>query len=185
MTNNQSSYPAEEKHYKSWYWLPFVISLVAAILLVCMSAGYAYFFSRGIGPEQPIPFSHRIHATEKKISCVFCHAEAIDTDVAGVPPMETCMLCHSKIIIHYPQIAQLRESYYNKTPIQWNRVNILQEFVFFSHQAHIQSGVDCGKCHGDVKKMDRISMKKPFTMGFCVQCHRDTQVSYDCLMCHR
>ena len=75
----------------------------------------------GIGPEQPIPFSHRIHATEKRISCVFCHSEAINTDVAGIPPLETCMLCHSKIIIHYPHIADLRNHYYNKIPVEWER----------------------------------------------------------------
>jgi hypothetical protein len=146
---------------------------------------FALWFKSGIGPEQPIPFSHRIHAGEKQISCVFCHSGAIDTDVAGIPPLETCMLCHSKIIIHYPQIADLRRHYYEKVPVEWERINVLQEFAYFSHQTHIQSGVDCGKCHGDVKQMDRIVMKKPFQMGFCVQCHRDTQVSHDCWMCHR
>jgi hypothetical protein len=185
MTNSESRNHPEQKRYEPNYQLSLLISIVIGILLVGISAGYSYYFSGRIGPGQPIPFSHRIHAGDKQISCVFCHAQAIDTDVAGVPPMETCMLCHSKIIIHYPQIAKIRDSYYKKTPIQWNRVNVLQEFVFFSHQGHVQSGVDCGYCHGDVKQMDRVSMKKPFQMGFCVQCHRDTQVSHDCLMCHR
>ncbi len=185
MTNTELPDNLQEKQYKLHYRISLGISLVAGIILVFMSIGYSYYFSSRIGTEQPIPFSHRIHAGEKQIGCVFCHAQAIDTDVAGVPSLETCMLCHSKIIVNYPPIVNLRDSYYNKTPILWNRINILQEFVFFSHQAHIQSGVDCGKCHGDVKSMDRINMKKAFQMGFCVQCHRDTRVSYDCLMCHR
>lgn len=176
---------AEEKQYRRFYRLSAVISIAASVFLLFMVFAYAGWFNQKIGPRQPIPFSHRVHATEKGISCVFCHSGAIDTDVAGVPPLETCILCHSKIIIHYPQIAQLREHFDKKIPVEWVRVNVLQEFVFFSHQLHIQSGVDCGKCHGDVAKMDRIVMKKPFNMGFCVQCHRDTEVSHDCLICHR
>lgn len=174
-----------DKRYERLHWLSAILAVLTAILLLCMVLMYAYLFRSGIGPKQPIPFSHRIHATEKGISCVFCHSEAIDTDVAGVPPVETCMLCHSKIIIHYPQIAELRNHYYGRVPVEWVRVNVLQEFVFFSHQAHIQSGVDCGKCHGNVAQMDRVIRKTPFTMGFCVQCHRDTEVSHDCWMCHR
>ncbi len=185
MNKNNLIISPEENQYNRLYRISALISITAAIVLLCMALAYAYLFSSQIGPEQPIPFSHRIHAAEKGISCVFCHSGAIDTDVAGIPPLETCMLCHSKIITHYPQIAQLRESYANKVPVEWKRINILQEFAFFSHQSHIQSGVDCGKCHGDVKQMDRIIMKKPFQMGFCVQCHRDTEVSHDCLMCHR
>ncbi len=185
MTNNESPYTAGEKRYSRLFWYSVILSVIAVVLLVCTTLAYAYFFSGKIGLEQPIPFSHRIHVTEKKISCVFCHSGAIDTDVAGIPPLETCMLCHSKIIIHYPEIIKLKDRYYNKIPVEWTRINIMQEFTYFSHQSHIQSGVDCGKCHGNVAQMDRVFMKKPFQMGFCVQCHRDTKVSHDCLMCHR
>jgi hypothetical protein len=183
--NQNEPYVAGEKQYNRMFWYSVVLTMIAGLTLLCMVLTYAFWFRSGIGPQQPIPFSHRIHATEKKISCVFCHSGAIDTDVAGIPPLETCMLCHSKIIIHYPQIADLRDHYYNKIPVEWERINVLQEFVYFSHQTHIQSGVDCGKCHGDVAQMDRVVMKKPFQMGFCVQCHRDTKVSHDCWMCHR
>ena len=185
MTDEAGKNSTGEKQYQSFYRLSSVISLWAAILLLVMVYTYGGWFSPKTGPQQPIPFSHRLHTTEKGLSCVFCHSGVIDTDTAGVPPLETCILCHSKIIIHYPQIAQLREQFDKKIPVEWQRVNVLQEFVFFSHQSHIQSGVDCGKCHGDVKQMDRIEMKKAFNMGFCVQCHRDTQVFHDCLMCHR
>ncbi len=174
-----------EKKYKPYYRLSAVLSIAAAAYILFMVVAYAGWLSPKIGLQQPIPFSHRLHTTEKQLSCVFCHSGAIDSDVAGIPPLETCILCHSKIIIHYPQIADLREHYDKKIPIEWQRVNVLQEFVFFSHQAHIQSGVDCGKCHGDVKQMDRIEMKKAFNMGFCIQCHKDVQVSRDCFMCHR
>lgn len=184
MATIENTKPAK-KQYEFHYRFSVVLSLSAGVLLMLLTFGYLFYFSNRIGIEQPIPFSHRIHAGEKQIGCVFCHAQAIDTDVAGVPPMELCMLCHSKIIIYYSPIVKLRSYYDKKVPIPWNRVNVLQEFVFFSHQTHIQSGVDCGKCHGDIKQMDRVSMKEPFKMGFCVQCHRDTEVSHDCYMCHR
>ena len=183
--NQNEPYVAGEKQYSRMFRYSVVLTIIAGLMLLAMTLAYAFWFRSGIGPQQPIPFSHRIHATEKKISCVFCHSGAIDTDVAGIPPLETCMLCHSKIIIYYPQIADLRNNYYNKIPIEWERINVLQEFAYFSHQTHIQSGVDCGKCHGDVAQLDRVVMKKPFQMGFCVQCHRDTKVSHDCWMCHR
>jgi hypothetical protein len=174
-----------EKRYSSVFLYSAAFTVLGVTLILVMVLAYTNRSTAKIGPVQPIPFSHRVHATDKKISCVFCHSGSIDTDVAGIPPLETCMLCHSKIIIHYPPIAQLRNHYNSKVPVEWVRINVLQEFVFFSHQTHIQSGVDCGKCHGDVAGMDRVVMKKPFTMGVCIQCHRDTQVSYDCLMCHR
>ncbi len=161
------------------------LTILAALVLLYTLYLYFFWFKKEIGFQQPISFSHRIHSTEKSISCVFCHNEAINSNTAGIPPLETCILCHSKIIVHHPQIAQLRENYNKKIPVEWVRVNVFQEFSYFSHQSHIQSGVDCGKCHGNVAQMDRIVMKTPFEMGFCVQCHRDTKVSHDCLMCHR
>jgi hypothetical protein len=147
--------------------------------------GYFAFYPRIIGKAQPIAFSHRVHAGDKKISCVFCHSGAIDSPRAGVPPLETCMLCHSRIIIHHPEIEKLRAHYEKGTPVLWQRANDVPEFVFFNHEMHVLHGFDCGKCHGDVAAMDRIVPAYELTMGFCVQCHRDENFSHDCLVCHR
>ncbi len=95
------------------------------------------------------------------------------------------MLCHERIITHHPYIKVLREHYEGNRPVEWVRVNDLPEFAYFSHQMHLYRGVDCGRCHGDVKGMDRIALAQSFKMSFCVQCHRDNQVSHDCLACHR
>lgn len=166
-----------------------MILLHALIALVlCGGAGlwYYQYVPADVGPAQPIPFSHRFHVATKKISCLMCHSTAAYTDRAGVPPMETCMLCHKRIIVTYPWIQQLREHYDKNEPIPWVHVNNrVPGFVFFSHERHLRSGVDCGKCHGDVADMDRVYMKDQFTMGFCVQCHRDNNISHDCLTCHR
>jgi hypothetical protein len=94
------------------------------------------------------------------------------------------MLCHSKIIIHHPRIADLRDHYFQRKPVPWVRIAYLPDFVHFDHRCHIIRGVDCGKCHGDVSQMDRVTLVNNFNMGFCVQCHRDEKVSHDCFVCH-
>jgi hypothetical protein len=129
--NQNEPYTAGENSITGYFRYSVVLTIIAGLTLLAMTLAYAFWFESGIGPQQPIPFSHRIHATEKQISCVFCHSEAIDTDVAGIPPLETCMLCHSKIIIYYPQVADLRERYYNKVPSN-ERINFLQEFAYTS-----------------------------------------------------
>jgi len=161
--------------------------LAAGIALMTAGALWAYYLYHPSvqGPEQPLPFSHRFHVTEKRISCVFCHGGAINTARAGVPPVETCMLCHSRIIITYPQIEKLRAHYDQKRPIEWVRVNDVPEFVYFDHEVHVRRGFDCGRCHGDVAHMDRLAPAYDLQMGFCVQCHRDNHASVDCLTCHR
>ncbi len=164
--------------------LPAVLGVATALLLIATPLGIHYFSAR-IPPAQPIAFSHRFHVTEKHLSCIFCHGGTIDTPRAGVPPVETCMLCHKRIIVTYPQIIKLTEYYEQKKPVPWVRVNDLPEFTFFNHQVHIRRGFDCGQCHGDVAHMDRVEYVNEFKMGFCVQCHRDNNYSHDCLICHR
>ena len=104
---------------------------------------------------------------------------------AGVPALETCMLCHKRIIITHPEIRKLRALYDQRVPVEWVKVYELPEFVYYDHESHIRRQVDCGGCHGDVQAMDRLVPPRELTMGFCVQCHRDNKVSHDCLKCHR
>jgi hypothetical protein len=166
-------------------------TLAILILVLLVSAIGAVFIFYPVGaisaaPEQPIAFSHRVHVTDKKLSCIFCHSGVVNADHAEIPPLETCMLCHQKVIIHYPMIVKLRKHYDERVPVEWNRIFYLPDFVFFSHQAHIQAGFDCGKCHGDIAHMDRVMLRGgDLKMGFCVQCHRDENFSHDCFICHR
>jgi hypothetical protein len=161
------------------------LSLATVVLLAVMAAGYYGYFPSRIGAAQPLPFSHRFHVTEKHVSCVLCHPGVIDSARAGVPPLETCMLCHKNVIVTYPKIRALREAYDTGRPVRWVRANHVPEFVYFSHERHVRQGFDCGRCHGDVSHMDRIEPSPEITMGFCVQCHRDENASHDCLICHR
>ncbi len=94
------------------------------------------------------------------------------------------MLCHSRIIIHYPEIQRLRQHHDMNEPIWWVRVSYLPDLVHFDHSMHLRVGVDCGHCHGDVKAMDRIALPQKLTMGFCIQCHREYAGTRDCFTCH-
>lgn len=161
------------------------ISLAVVLLTAVMVLGYYYYFPSQLGPVQPIAFSHRVHVTDKQISCLMCHGGTIESAHAGVPPVETCMLCHSRIIVDHPQIASLTRYYDDRRPVPWARVNNLPDFVFFNHQAHVRAGFDCGRCHGNIAQMDRVNLVHEFRMGFCIQCHRDNNYSTDCLTCHR
>jgi hypothetical protein len=158
-----------------------VLLLFAAAALVYLDIPYPV----GLGPRQPIPFSHRVHVTTKHLSCFMCHTGVARSSRAGIPPLETCLLCHSRVIRTYPYIAQLRSLYAQNKPVIWERVNWLPEFVYFNHSVHIQRGFDCSRCHGDVALMDRVVKARKFEMGFCIQCHRDNHATHDCFTCHR
>jgi hypothetical protein len=95
------------------------------------------------------------------------------------------MLCHQRIIIHYPPIQNiLARDYENKTPVEWVRINDLPDLAHFFHNVHIGAGFDCGRCHGDVGKMDRVVLVNKFDMGFCIKCHKEEGGSTDCFKCH-
>lgn len=164
--------------------LPSLLGMALLLLLLLIFWGYRHYYQARIGGEQPIPFSHRVHATDKKISCFFCHTGAADTARAGIPPVQTCMLCHSRIVVTYPPIQEVRSHYFENEPILWKRVFTLPDFVYFDHSVHIHRAIDCSTCHGDIAHMDRVE-GKGFIMGFCIECHRENNATHDCFTCHR
>ena len=167
-------------------WWPAAASLVVLALLVCIVLVlFDLIYPVGLGPRQPIPFSHRVHVHVKQISCVMCHTQVADSARAGIPPLQTCLLCHERIIRTYPYIIQLREYFRQGRPVIWERVNWLPEFVYFNHSMHIRKGIDCGMCHGNVALMDRVVKAQKFEMGFCIRCHREKNATHDCFTCHR
>ncbi len=160
-------------------------SLIILVFAATAALMYYYFYESRIGPEQPIPFSHRLHVNEKKISCFMCHEGAVNSARAGIPPLETCLLCHDHIIIHHPDIENLREHFATNTPVVWKKIYDVPDFVFFNHSVHMFRKIDCARCHGNVKQMDRIEQVQELKMGFCVDCHKDNQATTDCFTCHR
>lgn len=145
----------------------------------------------GYHPEQPIAFSHKIHAGDNAINCQYCHSGVERSKTAGIPSVNVCMNCHKGIskgaTTGTAEIAKIyaasgwdpeKGAYTNPShPIQWVKVHNLQDFVFFSHQQHVKVGKqECETCHGDVKKMTTAEQVSPLTMGWCIDCHKKTEV---------
>src|SRR5262245_48078408 len=105
---------------------------------------------QGVRPEQPVPFSHTHHVGGEGIDCRYCHTSVETSSFAGIPPTKTCMNCHSQIWTNAPMLEPVRASYRDKKPIQWSRVHDLPDFVYFSHEIHVNKGVGCKSCHGPV-----------------------------------
>lgn len=122
--------------------------------------------------DQPVPFSHQHHAWELGIDCRYCHTTVEKSQYAGIPPTETCMSCHSQIWTNSPLLEPVRQSYETGTPLRWNRVNWLPEFVYFNHSIHISRGINCNTCHGAVQEMQITWKGNSFQMAWCLQCHR-------------
>jgi cytochrome c2 len=151
----------------------------------------------GYHPSQPINFSHKIHAGDNGIQCQYCHSGVEKSKTAGIPPAMVCMNCHKVIDQNQAgteeskkEIAKIyfavgwdpeKRVYTGEThPIQWNKVHVLPDHVFFSHQQHVVVGKqDCANCHGDVKTMGTVEQQRPLTMGWCINCHRTTPVAMD------
>ena len=137
-----------------------------------------------LGPEQPISFSHRVHAGVKQIQCRFCHSYVDRSLHPGIPPVEKCLYCHRYIIANHPEIMKEHRHYDTGTPVPWKKVFYLPEHVLFKHQRHLKRDVPCSKCHGEIEAKDRIR-GADFEMGFCVSCHQENDGPLDCwLACH-
>jgi cytochrome c2 len=142
-------------------------------------------------PEQPIAFNHKLHAGDNAINCQYCHSGVERSKTAGIPTVNVCMNCHKGIpkgpTTGTTEIAKIYEAagynpetgQYDKPqkPIHWVKVHNLQDFVFFSHQQHVKVGKqECTTCHGEVKEMTVAKQVQPLTMGWCIDCHRKTEV---------
>jgi len=125
--------------------------------------------------EQPIPFSHQHHARDDGIDCRYCHTSVETSAFAGIPPLETCMTCHSQLFTDAPPLASLRSAYAGQTTLAWNRVHDLPDFVYFDHGIHVAKGVGCSTCHGPVDRMPLTRRVASLEMQWCLDCHRNPQ----------
>ncbi len=148
-----------------------------------LDAGIALGRQENYEPDQPIKFSHKVHAAENQIDCNYCHHTAAHSKSAGFPATELCMNCH--IIIREGtnsgryEIDKLLQAHEAGESIEWIRIHNLQDHAFFSHAQHVTVGrLDCQTCHGPVEEMNRIHQVTDLSMGWCVNCHRDTEVQF-------
>ena len=126
----------------------------------------------GYAPEQPVPYSHRVHAGDLDIDCRYCHTGVEETAFATIPPTQTCMNCHRSILPDSEKLAPVRASHETGMPIEWVRVHDLPDFVYFNHSAHVRRGVGCVECHGRVDQMEVVWQAEALSMAWCLDCHR-------------
>ncbi len=126
-----------------------------------------------IPAAQPVPFSHKHHVGQLGIDCRYCHTGVAESARANLPPTHTCMTCHSQIWTSAPMLEPVRASLAKNEPLEWKRIALLPDYVYFRHDIHIAKGVGCNECHGRIDTMPLTRRAKAFTMQFCLDCHRD------------
>lgn len=157
-------------------WLAVGGGIFALVLMIALPL-YARLNNNQVGVPvaQPVDFPHNLHTVEVGLDCRYCHTTVETSNTASVPPTETCMTCHSQIRTGDPMLQAVFNSWENGTPIQWNRVHDMPDYVFFNHSAHVNNGIGCSSCHGRVDQMDGMWKNEPMTMGWCLECHRDPE----------
>jgi hypothetical protein len=158
------------------------VSIFGALFILAaiawISAGVnrsPYITSASVIREQPIQFSHAHHVGGIGIDCRYCHTSVEVSATAGIPPTETCMNCHSQIWSTSPYLEPVRASYRTGQSLEWVRVNDLPDFVYFNHSIHINKGVGCDTCHGQVDRMPLIWQQASLQMEWCLNCHRNPE----------
>lgn len=166
-----------------------IVSFASGLLLLGISPFAISPFSRmprfSGTLEQPVPFNHKIHAGDNQIPCLYCHANARRSTVAGIPSVQFCMGCHKFTGAALPGVQKLKGYWDQKKTIEWVKVFYQPDFVHFSHVAHVRVGFACQTCHGPIQTMDQFPARVFITMDRCVACHRERQASIDCVTCHR
>jgi mono/diheme cytochrome c family protein len=168
----------------------FLVSFVVVTLLFkyAIDGLFSIGVQQGYQPKQPIAFSHKLHAGQYEIDCKYCHTGVMKGKQANIPSPNICMNCHSQIKKGSPEIAKIyaaigydsvTASYTGKQkPIEWVRVHNLPDLAYFNHAQHVNvAGVDCATCHGPIKEMDVVKQYSLLTMGWCIDCHRKTDVN--------
>lgn len=181
--------------------------IVTTIFFLLGSAYFAYGYLMQVGvdqgyqPIQPIHFSHKIHAGDNQIECKYCHSSARVSKHSGIPSLNICMNCHMNIGEYNGETsAKYSKEFYDKEiqkiydatgwdpaqqayvnepkPVKWVRIHNLPDFVYFNHSQHVSvAGVDCQKCHGKIEEMEIVEQHASLTMGWCINCHRETDVN--------
>jgi hypothetical protein len=129
----------------------------------------------GYAPEQPVPYSHKLHAGNLGMDCRYCHVGVERSPVAMVPASTTCMNCHAAVRPDSPNTAPIRESVATGGAVAWVRIHHAPDFVYFDHSVHVNAGVGCETCHGRIDQMDVVYQAKPLNMAWCLDCHREPE----------
>ena len=162
----------------------FVVAFIVAALgfKAVINALFSVGVQKGYAPEQPIAFSHKIHAGQYEIDCKYCHTGVTKVKNATIPSVNICMNCHNQIksgtLTGEGEIGKIVRAFNENRPIEWVRVHNLPDLAYFNHSQHVTVGnIDCETCHGPVQEMDVVRQHSLLTMGWCIDCHRTTEVN--------
>lgn len=161
-----------------------------ALASVALSQSFNVRLGANKGPQQPILFSHRIHATLNQMDCLYCHNGAANSQWANIPAVSSCMGCHKFSMTDRPEVQKLAGYWERGEQVPWVKVHYLPDHVKFNHKRHVRAGITCEQCHGPVKDMDVVYQYSSLKMGWCVDCHRKNldhpvyPATMDCLVCH-
>jgi hypothetical protein len=162
--------------------LPAIIALSVVVVVLSVIGFFWYYGSPkytdvGYRPVQPVAYSHKLHAGDLGLDCRYCHSNVERSPVANVPPTQTCMNCHKLILPQSEKLLKVRESWSTGQPIPWVRVHELPDYAYFNHSAHLNAGVGCASCHGNVAQMEQVTQSQPLSMSWCLDCHRNPDMN--------
>jgi hypothetical protein len=171
--------------------LPLKIAVCVVFVVLGLTAAFAYYATPkaqrvGYQPDQPIAYDHDLHANQLGIDCRYCHSSVDKSPSAGVPTANTCWNCHEHVQKGNAKLAPLRAAMgvdenhapiegAVKKPIEWVRVTKAPDYAYFDHSAHVNRGVSCQSCHGQVNKMKKVKHAESLSMDFCLTCHRNPE----------
>ncbi|MEY2428525.1 MAG: hypothetical protein QOJ40_1410 [Verrucomicrobiota bacterium] len=158
--------------------LPLLIIIGVLLVSTALTAGVWYYLTPkyarvGYQPIQPVAFSHATHADQLGIDCRYCHNAVEKSWYSNIPASSTCMNCHNQVLKDDPRLALVRESAASGKPIPWVQIHRVPDYVYFNHSVHVNRGVSCVECHGQINKMEEVYQVQSLTMAFCLDCHRD------------
>lgn len=165
-----------------------VFIFLALVVKLVLDGLYSVGVQQGYQPEQPIAFSHAQHAGQYQIQCQYCHTGVMKGKSANIPSANICMNCHQQIAVESPEIQKIyaaidfdpdSQTYgNNKKPIEWIRIHNLPDLAYFNHSQHVNvGGLECQTCHGPIQEMPVVYQYSKLTMGWCINCHRETEVN--------
>jgi hypothetical protein len=152
-----------------------IFILLAAVWAVAEVNRSSWNTGQWVERQQPVQFSHKHHVGDDGIDCRYCHTSVEYSNNAGMPPTKTCMNCHTQIWADSPYLEPVRESWRTGKPIEWTRVHDLPDYAYFNHSIHVNKGVGCSSCHGNVANMPIMYQASSLQMEWCLQCHRNPE----------
>ena len=201
--------PKRKPIYKAFVENQFLMLVSSIVVLLAVGYfAYGWMMQVGVDkgyqPIQPIHYSHRIHAGDNKIECKYCHSSARTSKHSGIPSLNVCMNCHKSISEVAPETAteEYSKEFYDKEiaklydavgwdpatrsysgeekPVKWVRIHNLPDLVYFNHSQHVSvGGIQCQECHGPIQEMEIVYQNAPLTMGWCINCHRETNIKIE------